>query len=126
MVAHDIGGATALAAMLLHGASTGGSRWRMWSRWRGSAFFRLVGQHPEVFGALPPVRAPGAGTGVRRFLATGDQAPEQGRRAHPDAHQVFEVCTGLPAGLERLQVDRQLEEALTTGADPLHLAASSA
>ena len=30
---------------------------------------------------------------------------------------------GLTATLERLRVDRQLEEALTHGADPLHLAA---
>jgi hypothetical protein len=29
----------------------------------------------------------------------------------------------LPATLERLRVDRQLEEALTHGPDPLHLAA---
>jgi len=32
-------------------------------------------------------------------------------------------CRGLTATLERLRVDRQLEEALTCGADPLHLAA---
>ena len=32
-------------------------------------------------------------------------------------------CRGLTATLERLRVDRQLEEALTSGADPLHLAA---
>ena len=30
-------------------------------------------------------------------------------------------CRGLTATLERLRVDRQLEEALTCGADPLHL-----
>jgi hypothetical protein len=33
------------------------------------------------------------------------------------------TCRGLTATLERLRVDRQLEEALTCGADPLHLAA---
>lgn len=32
-------------------------------------------------------------------------------------------CRGLTATLERLRVDRQLEEALTCGADPLHLTA---
>jgi len=32
-------------------------------------------------------------------------------------------CRGLTATLERLRADRQLEEALTHGADPLHLAA---
>jgi hypothetical protein len=34
-----------------------------------------------------------------------------------------ESCRGLTATLERLRVDRQLEEALTHGADPLHLTA---
>ncbi len=34
-----------------------------------------------------------------------------------------ETCRGLTATLERLRVDRQLEEALTRGPDPLHLAA---
>jgi len=33
------------------------------------------------------------------------------------------TCRGLTATLERLRTDRQLEEALTCGADPLHLAA---
>lgn len=33
------------------------------------------------------------------------------------------ACRGLTATLERLRVDRQLEEALTHGADPLHLTA---
>ncbi|MFI1917227.1 hypothetical protein [Nocardia sp. NPDC020380] len=30
---------------------------------------------------------------------------------------------GLTATLERLRIDRQLDEALTSGGDPLHLAA---
>ena len=34
-----------------------------------------------------------------------------------------ETCRGLTATLERLRAGRQLEEALTCGADPLHLAA---
>ena len=33
-----------------------------------------------------------------------------------------ETCRGLTATLERLRADRQLEEALTHGPDPLHLA----
>ena len=33
------------------------------------------------------------------------------------------ILQGLPVTLERLRIDRQLEEALTHGADPLHLAA---
>ncbi|WP_206078101.1 site-specific integrase, partial [Prauserella endophytica] len=31
------------------------------------------------------------------------------------------TLTGLPASLERLRIDRQLDEALVSGADPLHL-----
>ncbi len=34
-----------------------------------------------------------------------------------------QTCRGLTATLERLRADRQLEEALSHGADPLHLAA---
>lgn len=56
VVAHDFGGATALRAHLLHGA-----RYRALALvdpvalapW-GSPFFRLVGEHPEVFEQLPP------------------------------------------------------------------------
>ncbi len=33
------------------------------------------------------------------------------------------ILRGLPATIERLRIDRQLEEALASGADPLHLAA---
>src|SRR5690625_625967 len=54
--AHDLGGAVALRARLLHGARYASlclvdvvalSPW-------GSAFFRLVQQHAEVFAQLPP------------------------------------------------------------------------
>ncbi len=38
-------------------------------------------------------------------------------------NSLTDTCRGLTATLERLRVDRQLEEALTCGADPLHLAA---
>lgn len=56
VVAHDIGGAVALRALLLHGAS-----YRLLALvdpvavapW-GSPFFRLVGGHAEVFEQLPP------------------------------------------------------------------------
>ncbi|MFI5807603.1 alpha/beta fold hydrolase [Streptomyces sp. NPDC051561] len=56
VVAHDFGGATALRAHLLHGA-----RYRRLALvdpvalapW-GSPFFRLVGQHADVFDRLPP------------------------------------------------------------------------
>lgn len=56
VAAHDFGGAVALRAHLLHGA-----RYRALALvdpvalapW-GSPFFRLVGEHPEVFEQLPP------------------------------------------------------------------------
>jgi hypothetical protein len=40
----------------------------------------------------------------------------------PVSHQWLKSLRGLPATLERLRIDRQLEEALTHNADPLHLA----
>ena len=36
---------------------------------------------------------------------------------------IVKILRGLPATIERLRIDRQLEEALVHGADPLHLAA---
>jgi hypothetical protein len=38
------------------------------------------------------------------------------------AQAATRMLRNLPAGLERMRIDRQLEEALTSGADPLHLA----
>jgi pimeloyl-ACP methyl ester carboxylesterase len=56
VVAHDFGGAVALRALLLHGASYASLAlvdvvaMRPW----GSPFFRLVSENAEVFAALPP------------------------------------------------------------------------
>ena len=55
VVAHDVGGAVALGAHLLHGREYAGLF--LWDAvtldpW-GSPFFRLVADHPEVFAALP-------------------------------------------------------------------------
>lgn len=41
----------------------------------------------------------------------------------PVSHTWILNLRGLPGTLERLRIDRQLEEAVATGADPLHLAA---
>ncbi len=41
----------------------------------------------------------------------------------PVSHRFILNLRGLPATLERLRIDRQLEEALTSGGDPLHMAA---
>ncbi|MFW0786872.1 alpha/beta hydrolase [Gordonia sp. CPCC 206044] len=56
MVAHDVGGAVALGAHLLHGVE-----YRDVFLWDivtldpwGSSFFRLVADNPQVFAALPP------------------------------------------------------------------------
>lgn len=56
VVAHDIGGAITLRAQLLHGARY--ARLALIdvvavAPW-GSPFFRLVGEHPDVFTRLPP------------------------------------------------------------------------
>jgi pimeloyl-ACP methyl ester carboxylesterase len=62
VVAHDFGGAVALRAHLLHGASYASLALvdvvalRPW----GSDFFRLVAEHPSVFAALPPAVHRGA------------------------------------------------------------------
>lgn len=62
VVAHDIGGAVALRARLLHGARFASLALvdvvalRPW----GSPFFRLVQQHAEVFEQLPPAVHRGA------------------------------------------------------------------
>lgn len=68
VVAHDYGGAVALRAHLLHGASYASlalvdvvalAPW-------GSDFFRLVRDHPDVFAALPPAIHEGV---VRAYIA---------------------------------------------------------
>jgi integrase len=41
----------------------------------------------------------------------------------PVSHAAILNFRGLPGTLERLRIDRQLDEAVATGADPLHLAA---
>lgn len=56
VIAHDIGGAVSLGAHLLHGVDY--TALQLWDvvtldPW-GSPFFRLVADHAEVFGALPP------------------------------------------------------------------------
>ncbi len=68
VVAHDYGGAVALRAHLLHGAQVASlalvdvvalAPW-------GSDFFRLVRDHPDVFGALPSAVHEGA---LRAYIA---------------------------------------------------------
>jgi integrase len=53
------------------------------------------------------------------LLINGQTAPGTG----PVSPEWLTSLRGLPATLDRLRIDRQLEEALTHGADPLHLAA---
>ena len=73
VVAHDYGGAVSLRAHLLHGASFASlalvdvvalAPW-------GSEYFRLVGEHPDVFAALPPVVHEGA---LRAYIAGASHA----------------------------------------------------
>jgi integrase len=53
------------------------------------------------------------------LLINGQTAPGTG----PVSPEWLTSLRGLPATLDRLRIDQQLEEALTHGADPLHLAA---
>lgn len=53
------------------------------------------------------------------LLLSSYSATGTGPVAHP---WVARLLRGLPATIERLRIDRQLEEALVSGADPLHLA----
>jgi pimeloyl-ACP methyl ester carboxylesterase len=69
VVAHDFGGVVSLRAHLLHGAAYESLALvdvvalRPW----GSEFFRLVGEHPDVFARLPPALH----TGALRAYITG-------------------------------------------------------
>ncbi|MEU0872959.1 tyrosine-type recombinase/integrase [Nocardia brasiliensis] len=48
---------------------------------------------------------------------------ESALRTGPVSAAFLQNLRGMPANLERLRIDRQLEEALACGGDPLHLAA---
>jgi hypothetical protein len=48
---------------------------------------------------------------------------ESALRHGPVSHAFVLNLRGLPGTVERLRIDRQLEEALTVGFDPLHLSA---
>lgn len=81
VVAHDIGGAVALRAHLLHGA-----RYRSLAlvdvvalRPWGSPFFRLVAEHPDVFTALP---APLHEALVRAYIAGAAHRPLPAEQAN--------------------------------------------
>ncbi|MGH3761316.1 tyrosine-type recombinase/integrase [Actinophytocola sp.] len=54
------------------------------------------------------------------LLISKESAVHHGPVSHP---WVGLLLRGLPATIERLRIDRQLDEALACGADPLHLAA---
>ena len=79
VVAHDIGGAVALRAHLLHGVELASLALvdvvalRPW----GSPFFRLVREHADVFAQLPPPVHEGA---LRSYVATASHrglSPDQ-------------------------------------------------
>jgi pimeloyl-ACP methyl ester carboxylesterase len=80
VVAHDIGGAVALRAHLLHGvpyrslALVDVVALRPW----GSEFFRLVAQHEQVFAALP---APLHEALVRTYIAGAAHRPLSGAQS---------------------------------------------
>lgn len=73
VVAHDYGGAVALRAHLLHGASFESMALVdvvALAPW-GSDFFRLVGEHADVFGALPSAVHEGV---LRAYIAGASHA----------------------------------------------------
>jgi pimeloyl-ACP methyl ester carboxylesterase len=77
VVAHDIGGAVALGAHLLHGREF--AALMLWDvvtldPW-GSPFFRLVAQHAEVFSALPSALH---GALVREYIRGAAHRPLSG------------------------------------------------
>jgi hypothetical protein len=59
-------------------------------------------------------------TANRHVIISRESAFNLGPVSQP---HIARALRGLPATLERLRIDRQLEEALVHGADPLHLAA---
>ncbi|OZC92947.1 alpha/beta fold hydrolase [Rhodococcus sp. 114MFTsu3.1] len=74
VIAHDIGGAVALGAHVLHGIDY--ASLFLWDivtldPW-GSPFFKLVAEHTEVFGALP---APLHAALVREYIAGAARRP---------------------------------------------------
>lgn len=74
VVAHDIGGAVALGAHLLHGREF--ASLMLWDvvtldPW-GSPFFRLVAEHADVFAALPPALHSAL---VREYIAGAAHRP---------------------------------------------------
>jgi hypothetical protein len=76
--------------------------------------------HPPTAGRLARLPPPAlAEHGQPHLLVTVESALGLGPVTHPWLNRHLR---GLPATLERLRVDRQLEEALTNAADPLHLA----
>jgi pimeloyl-ACP methyl ester carboxylesterase len=96
VVAHDVGGAVALRAHLLHGRAYASLTLvnvvalRPW----GSAFFRLVRDNPDVFSALPATVHRGAleayvGTASHRGLTPGQTATVAGPWLTPDGQRAF-------------------------------------
>jgi pimeloyl-ACP methyl ester carboxylesterase len=79
VVAHDIGGAVALRAHLLHGAAYASLvlvdvvALRPW----GSDYFRLVAEHPSVFAAQPPAVHRGAVSAYIDGASHGGLTPAQ-------------------------------------------------
>jgi len=59
-------------------------------------------------------------TANRHLLLTRESAVNFGSICYS---HIVKILRGLPGTIERLRIDRQLEEALVHGADPLHLAA---
>jgi pimeloyl-ACP methyl ester carboxylesterase len=114
VVAHDIGGAVALRARLLHGATYASLclvdvvALRPW----GSPFFRLVKEHADVFSQLPPAVHRGAVEAYVGGAAHRDLSPEQlAMLVDP-----WTTPDGLPAFYRQIA---QADERFTDEVEPL-------
>jgi hypothetical protein len=76
--------------------------------------------HAIVLGYLAHRRTRWPTTANPHLLVTRSTASGRNPSSHPWIKRHF---TGLTATIEQMRVDRQLEEALSAGPDPLHLAA---
>jgi pimeloyl-ACP methyl ester carboxylesterase len=115
VVAHDFGGAVALRALLLHErpyaslALVDVVALRPW----GSDFFRLVGEHPDVFARLPAAVHRGA---VEAYVAG---ASHRGLR-HADLESLVAPWLGEEGQAAFYRQIGQADEAYTDEIEPLY------
>lgn len=114
VVAHDYGGAVSLRAALLHDARYASLclvdvvALRPW----GSPFFRLVREHPDVFGSLPATVHRGA---LEAYVATASHRGLRGR----DLESLVEPWLGSDGQAAFYRQIAQADERYTAEVEPL-------